>query len=352
MKKAKPSWLAISGCWVCLLASLSMDVVAERMKDLANIQGVRENQLIGYGLVVGLEGTGDQTSFFSNQSVINSLQQLGVNVPQGINMRTKKTAAVVVTGMLGACAQPGQTLDVTVSSMASAKSLRGGTLMMTSLKGADGQIYAMAQGNILLGGFEVSGIGSPGNNPIPGSIVGGATVERAVIASVGQGPYIKLVLHESNFNMASRMVEVINNYFGAAIAEAENGLVIQVRAPLKQNERVAFIGALEVLDIAPAALKPKVVFNVRTGAVVINQAVSLEACAVSHGTLSIVIGYPPDIPQTMVVPNQNFVALNKGVLLADVIKTLNDIGASPPEMLVILQSMKAAGALHAELEVN
>jgi flagellar P-ring protein precursor FlgI len=177
-------------------------------------------------------------------------------------------------------------------------------------------------------------------------------VERAVNSSVGQGPYVKLVLNENNFNMASRMVEVINNRFGTGIAEAQNGLVIQVRAPLKQNERVAFIGELEVLDIAPAALKPKVVFNVRTGAVVINQAVTLDACAVSHGTLSIVIGYPPDMTQTIVVPNQNLMVLKQGVLLSDVVKTLNDIGASPPEMLVILQSMKAAGALHAELEVN
>ncbi|UOA08756.1 flagellar basal body P-ring protein FlgI [Methylobacter sp. S3L5C] len=352
MKKAGPGWLAISWCWACLLASLSTVAVAERMKDLANIQGVRENQLIGYGLVVGLEGTGDQTSFFSNQSVINSLQQMGVNVPQGINMRTKNTAAVVVTGMLRAFAQPGQAFDVTVSSMASAKSLRGGTLMLTSLKGADGQIYAMAQGNILLGGYEGSGSGSPGNNPIPGNIVGGATVERAVNSSVGQGSYVKLVLNENNFNMASRMVEVINNRFGAGIAEAQNGLVIQIRAPLKQNERVAFIGELEMLDIAPAQLKPKVVFNVRTGAVVINQAVTLDACAVSHGTLSIVVGYPPDMTPTMIVPNQNLMVLKPGVLLADVVKTLNDIGASPPEMLVILQSMKAAGALHAELEVN
>jgi len=350
--KKKGGWIFITWWLGCLLASIPTITVAERMKDLANIQGVRENQLIGYGLVVGLDGTGDQTSFFSNQSVINMLQQMGVNVPQGLNMRTKNTAAVVVTGSLRAFAQPGQTLDVTVSSMASAKSLRGGTLMMTPLKGADGQIYAMAQGNILLGGYEGSGTGSPGNNPIPGNIIGGATVERAVSSPLGQGAYVKLVLNENNFTMASRMVEAINNYFGSAIAEAQNGLVIQVQAPLKQNERVAFIGALEALDIAPAQLKPKVVFNVRTGSVVINQAVKLDACAVSHGTLSIVVGYSPDVGPTMVVPNQNLMVLRPGVLLADVVKTLNDIGASPQEMLVILQSMKAAGALHAELEVN
>ena len=352
MKKSGAGWLIICCCCACLLTGISTVAVAERMKDLASIQGVRENQLIGYGLVVGLDGTGDQTSFFSNQSVVSMLQQMGVNVPQGINMRTKNTAAVVVTASLRAFAQPGQTLDVTVSSIASAKSLRGGTLMMTPLKGADGQIYAIAQGNIMLGGYEGSGTGSPANNPIPGNIAGGASVERAVSSPLGQGSYVKLVLNENNFIMASRMVEAINRYFGSAIAEAQNGLVIQVRAPLKQNERVAFIGALEALDIAPPQLKPKVVFNVRTGSVVINQAVTLDVCAVSHGTLSIVVGPTETEPASIQVPNQNLIVLPKGVLLADVVKALNNIGASPQEMLVILQSMKAAGALHAELEVN
>lgn len=334
--------------WLVLTLLLtSTSVVAERLKDLASIQGVRQNQLIGYGLVVGLDGTGDQTVPFTNQSLINALQQMGVNLPQGTNLKAKNTAAVVVTGSLGAFSQPGQTLDVTISSVGTAKSLRGGTLMMTPLKGADGEIYALAQGNITTGGTGVSG-----SNSKPGSIIDGATVERAVSSSVGQGAFIKLELKESDFSMAGRVVEAINNRYGPDVAQAENGLVIQVRAPLKHNDRVAFIGALEVLDIKPALLNPKVVFNVRTGAVVINQAVTLDACAVSHGSLSLVVSATPPATESNTLPNKQLMVLKPGVLLAEVVKTLNAIGATPEDMLVILQSMKAAGALHAELELN
>jgi len=329
------------------LLLVSTSAGAERLKDLATIQGVRQNQLIGYGLVVGLEGTGDQSVPFTNQSLINAMQQMGVNLPQGTNLKSKNTAAVVVTGSLAAFSQPGQTMDVTISSVGTAKSLRGGTLMMTPLKGADGQIYALAQGNVTVGG--VSGPGAPLK---PGIITDGAIIERAVTSTVGQGDYVKLELKESDFSMAGRVVEAINTYYGKGTAEAENGLVIKVRAPAKQNERVAFIGGLEVLEIKPAKLIPKVVFNLRTGTVVMNQAVTLDECAVSHGSLSLVVSAAPTPAQTQAIPDRQLMVLKPGVLLADVVKTLNSVGATPEDMLIMLQSMKAAGALHAELEIN
>ncbi|HEV2609542.1 MAG TPA: flagellar basal body P-ring protein FlgI [Noviherbaspirillum sp.] len=345
---------------------------AERLKDLASIQGVRQNQLMGYGLVVGLDGSGDQTTQtpFTVQSVVSMLQNMGVNLPPGTSLQLKNVAAVVVTTSLPPFAQPGQLLDVTVSSMGNAKSLRGGTLLMTPLKGADGQIYGIAQGNVLVGGVGAAASGSKAqiNHLSVGRISGGATVERAVPTSLGQGDAIHLELNDADFSTASRVVEAINQRFGPETAAARDGRVIRVRAPLGSDERVAFLGALESLNVTPAQMVAKVILNARTGSVVMNQAVTLESCAVSHGNLSVVINTDPVISQpapfsggqTVVTQTSQIdikkepgqvLLLKGGTSLAEVVKALNAIGATPQDLLAILQAMKAAGSLRAELEI-
>jgi flagellar P-ring protein FlgI len=345
---------------------------AERLKDIASIQGVRQNQLIGYGLVVGLDGSGDQTTQtpFTVQSVVSMLQNMGVNLPPGASLQLKNVAAVVVTTSLPAFAQPGQTLDVTVSSMGNAKSLRGGTLLMTPLKGADGQIYGMAQGNVLVGGVGAAANGSKAqiNHLSVGRISAGATVERAVQTALGQGDVVHLELNDTDFSTASRVVDAINKRFGAETAAAQDGRVIRVRAPLRSDERVAFLGSLESISVTPAQMGAKVILNARTGSVVMNQAVTLDSCAVSHGNLSVVINTEPVISQPAplsggqtVVAQTSQIEIKKepgqvlllkgGTSLADVVKALNAIGATPQDLLAILQAMKAAGSLRAELEI-
>lgn len=345
---------------------------AERLKDLASIQGVRQNQLIGYGLVVGLDGSGDQTTQtpFTVQSIASMLQQMGVNLPPNTTMQLKNVAAVVVTGNLPPFAQPGQALDITVSSMGNAKSLRGGTLLMTPLKGADGQVYAMAQGNVLVGGVGASANGSKAqvNHLSVGRISNGATVERAVPTVLGQEGYIHLELHDSDFSTASKVASAVNTRFGEGTAAAQDGRVIRVRTPMTSDERVAFLGALESLDVIPAQVAAKVILNARTGSVVMNQNVTLDTCAVSHGNLSVVINTEPVISQpnplsagqTVVAPRSQIeitkepgqvLLLKGGASLAEVVKALNAIGATPQDLLAILQAMKAAGSLRAELEI-
>lgn len=345
---------------------------AERLKDLASIQGVRQNQLIGYGLVVGLDGSGDQTTQtpFTVQSVVSMLQSMGVNLPSSTGLQLKNVAAVMVTASLPPFAQPGQTLDITVSSMGNAKSLRGGTLLMTPLKGADGQIYGMAQGNVLVGGVGASASGSKAqvNHLSVGRISAGATVERAVPTSFGSGDTVFLELNDADFSTASRVVDAVNKRFGPDTASAQDGRVIRVRAPATSDERVAFLGALESMQVTPAQTNAKVILNARTGSVVMNQAVTLDSCAVSHGNLSVVINTEPVISQPAplsggqtVVTSTSQIDIKKepgqvlllkgGTSLADVVKALNAIGATPQDLLAILQAMKAAGSLRAELEI-
>lgn len=345
---------------------------AERLKDLASIQGVRQNQLIGYGLVVGLDGSGDQTTQtpFTVQSVISMLQQMGVNLPAATSLQLKNVAAVVVTTSMPAFAQPGQTLDITVSSMGNAKSLRGGTLLMTPLKGADGQIYGMAQGNVLVGGVGAAASGSKAqiNHLGVGRISAGATVERAVASALGQGNVIHLELNNTDFSTASRVVDVINQHFGSDTAAALDGRVIRVRSPATSDQRVAFLGTLENLNVNPAQTAARIILNARTGSVVMNQSVTLDSCAVSHGNLTITINTDPVISQPgalsagqTVVAQASQIDIKKdpgqvlllkgGASLADVVKALNAIGASPQDLLAILQAMKSAGSLHAELEI-
>jgi flagellar P-ring protein precursor FlgI len=351
------------------LLVLSAQAYADRIKDMASIQGVRDNQLIGYGLVVGLDGSGDQTSQVTTQSALTMLAQMGVTMPAGTTLPLKNVAAVMVTASLPSFAKPGQTIDVTASSLGNAKSLRGGTLLMTPLKGADGQVYAMAQGNVLVGGVGASAGGASVqvNHLDVGRLPGGATVERAVATQLGQGDFIHLELRTTDFTTASRIVEVINEKISPDIASAQDGRVIEVRAPTGA-QRVAFIAKIENLQVDPAQGMAKVTINARTGSVVMNQNVTLDSCAIAHGNLTVVINTDTTVSQpnafaagktekvdktTIDVKSDKggLVQLPKGVSLSEVVKALNSIGATPQDLLAILQAMKASGALHAELEV-
>jgi flagellar P-ring protein precursor FlgI len=344
---------------------------AERIKDLVSIQGVRTNQLFGYGLVFGLDGTGDQTTQtpFTVQSITSMLSQMGVNLPPGTNLQLKNVAAVMVTATLPAFARPGQAIDVTVSSIGNAKSLRGGTLLLTPLKGADNQVYAMAQGNILLGGAGASAAGSKVqiNQLNAGRVPSGATVERMVTTSIGQGEYVNLELEETDFSNAQAVANAINRAVPGA-ASSLDGRVVQVRAPTSASDRVTFLASLQDIDVALAKPPAKVIINARTGSVVMNQSVSLQQSAVAHGNLSVTITAQNSVSQpnalaqgtTTSVTNADIsIKSDKGELvmlpssakLADVVKALNAIGATPQDLLSILQALKAAGALRAELEV-
>jgi len=346
--------------------------VADRIKDLTSIQGVRNNQIIGYGLVVGLDGSGDMTTQtpFTVQSIINMLGQLGVNLPPGTNLQLRNVAAVMVTATIPAFAKPGQHIDVTVSSMGNAKSLRGGTLLMTPLKGADNQIYAMAQGNVLVGGIGAAAGGSSVqvNHLSVGRISGGGIIEREVPTTIGQGDYINLELNSTDFTTVHRIVDAINGIYPST-ATAVDGRMIQVKAPIDISQRILFISRIESLDVAPAKAPAKVIVNSRTGSVVMNQAVTLESSAVAHGNLSIIINTEPVISQpgpfsqrgeTVVTQRSqieirsdegNLMLLPNGADLGEVVKALTSIGATTQDLLSILQALKASGSLRADLEI-
>jgi flagellar P-ring protein FlgI len=345
---------------------------AARIKEVATVQGVRPNSLTGYGLVVGLDGTGDQSTSapFTGQSVSAMLQQLGVTVPTGTTMQLKNVAAVLVTAQLPAFAQPGQAIDVTVSSLGNAKSLRGGTLINTPLRGSDGEIYAMAQGSLIIAGAGASAGGSKVqvNQLSAGRIPDGAMVERAVATPLNQGDTLQLDLNANDFNTAREVVRAINAKMGPGTAQAVDGRVIKVRMPTQPDERVSFMADIENLNVERATPSAKVVVNARTGSVVMNKAVTLAACAVAHGNLSVTISTTPSVSQpnamasgtTQVTEKSditikqepgNLIALPEGAQLADVVKALNSLGANPQDLLAILQALRSAGALNAEIEV-
>ena len=334
--------------WLLLLSIIYVNTAqAVYIRELVDVQGVRDNQLMGYGLVVGLEGgAGDQTPF-TNQTILNTLQQMGVFLPPGTNPKSKNVAAVMVTGNMEAFAQIGQTFDVVVSSMGTARNLRGGTLLMTPLKGADGQIYAMAQGPLTIS----SGLNPSGMYSKPTMVLGGATVEQAVNTPLGDDNSITLQLKNSDFTVARLIASAINLEYGAGVASAQNSRMIKVKAAANQNYRVNLIANIEAMDVRYESSLPKVVLNAKTGSVVMNQAVRLDACAVSHGDISVVISETPLGTETMPLMVGKMMTLNAGVLLSEVVNSLNKIGASPQDLLVILQAMKTAGALHAELEI-
>ncbi|MDY0310139.1 MAG: flagellar basal body P-ring protein FlgI [Castellaniella sp.] len=348
-------------------------VQAERIKDLASFTGVRENQLIGYGLVVGLDGSGDQVrqTPFTQQSLTNMLSQLGVTVPQGTNMQVKNVAAVMVTARLPAFAQPGQSLDVVVSSMGNAKSLRGGTLLMTPLKGANGQVYALAQGNLLVGGAGASqGGASVQVNQLNGGIIpDGAIVERGVPTTYVQDGTVRLELNSSDFGIAQNVVAALNRRFGAQTATAINGRTIELRAPTDPKAQLAFLSQVENLQVGLPPARARVVINARTGSVVMNRTVTIDEAAIAYGNLSVTISpqqqvSQPTTPfgggQTVVTQNTQIEMRSEGgaiqrvttsANLADVVRALNALGATPQDLLSILQNLKSAGALRADLEV-
>lgn len=379
--KALPSPLSAAPLRTLWLMAIAVAVVcaawpahALRIKEIAAVQGVRTNQLTGYGLVVGLDGTGDQTTQmpYTTQAMSNYLQQMGISLPPGVasQLQLKNVAAVIVTAQLPAFAQPGQQIDVNVSSMGNSKSLKGGMLMVTPLRGADGEIYALAQGNLVVGGAGASSGGSKVqiNHLAAGRIPLGAQVERSVPTPLNEGDTISLGLNASDFQTARRVAQAINSRLGNGLATALDGRTVQVRAPSDPGARVGFIADLEELPLEMAAPAAKVVINARTGSIVLNQAVTLGPCAIAHGNLSITISSRPVISQPnplsqgqTVVTQQSDIKINQepgniiqmppSPQLADVVRALNTLGATPGDLLAILQAIKAAGALNAELEV-
>jgi flagellar P-ring protein precursor FlgI len=345
---------------------------AARIKEVAAVQGVRSNQLLGYGLVVGLDGTGDQTTQtpFTSQSLNAMLQQLGVSVPPGTAMQLKNVAAVLVTATLPPFAQPGQPIDVNVSSLGNAKSLRGGMLIATPLKGADQQIYALAQGSLIVGGAGAAAGGSKVqiNHLSAGRIPQGATVERAVATPLHDGEFVQLDLNAADYNTARQVALTINQFKGDGVAQALDGRVVRVRMPSNANDRIGFLADIENLPLTLSRPAAKVVLNARTGSVVMNESVTLGACAVAHGSLSVTISTTPSVSQPnalaqgdTVVTERSDIAITQqggalvqlpaGSKLADVVKALNVLGATPQDLLAILQAMRTAGALNAEIEV-
>ena len=366
------SWMR-NAAMAVLCAGMVAPVMAERIKDLATIQGVRSNPLVGYGLVVGLDGTGDQVrqTPFTQQSLTNMLSQLGVTVPQGTNMQVKNVAAVMVTATLPAFAQPGQSLDVVVSSMGNAKSLRGGTLLMTPLKGANGQVYAIAQGNILVGGAGAEAGGSSVQvNQLNGGIISaGAVVERSVPTTYARDGIIRLELNHTDFGATQSVVAALNRHFGNGTAQAADGRVVQVRAPVDPAMQSVFLSQIENLDVRLPPARAKVVINARTGTVVMNRTVTIDEAAIAYGNLSVVISRgtevnQPDTPfaggQTVVTPTTDIELrsdqgslqrLSTSANLSEVVRALNALGATPQDLLAILQNLKSAGALRADLEI-
>jgi len=363
----------ILGVAVLLLMTASR-APAERIKDMAQVQGVRTNQLVGYGLVVGLDGSGDQTSQapFTVQSLKNMLAQLGVTVPANVNPQLKNVAAVSVHAVMPAFVKPGQTIDITVNSIANAKSLRGGSLLVTPLHGLDGQIYAIAQGNLIVSGFGVEGNDGSKltvNVPSSGRIPNGATIERAVASQLSQGDSIVLNLNDPDFTTATRVVASVNKGMGDGIASIMDGGSVRVRAPLDITQRVAFLSEVENLQVQPGSTSAKVIINSRTGTVVISSNVIVTPAAVSHGSLSVSIKEEQSVSQpapfstlgqTTVVNNStikvdqgsNRMFLFKpGVELEQIVRAVNDVGAAPGDLVAILEALKEAGALQAELIV-
>ncbi|AMO75078.1 flagellar basal body P-ring protein FlgI [Pseudomonas sp. M1] len=356
------------------LSCLTLAAHAERLKDIASIQGVRSNQLIGYGLVVGLNGSGDQTTQtpFTLQTFNNMLAQFGIKVPAGSgNVQLKNVAAVSVHADLPAFAKPGQTIDVTISSIGNAKSLRGGSLLMTQLKGIDGQTYAIAQGNLVVGGFDAEGRDGSKitvNVPSAGRIPSGATVERAVPSGFDQGNSLTLNLNRPDFTTAKHIVDRINDMLGPGVAQAIDGGSVRVSAPLDPNQRVDYMSVLENLEIQSGEAVAKVIINSRTGTIVIGQNVRVSPAAVTHGSLTVTITEDPIVSQpgpfsngeTAVVPRSRVNAeqeakpmfkFGPGTTLDEIVRAVNQVGAAPSDLMAILEALKQAGALQAELIV-
>ncbi|MFS1901883.1 flagellar basal body P-ring protein FlgI [Vibrio lentus] len=347
---------------------LATSAHAARIKDVAKVAGVRSNQLVGYGLVTGLPGTGETTPF-TDQTFNAMLQNFGIQLPPGTKPKTKNVAAVIVTAELPAFSKQGQEVDVTVSSIGSAKSLRGGTLLQTFLKGLDGQVYAVAQGNLVVSGFSAQGNdGSKivGNNPNVGIISSGATVEQEIPTPFGRGDYITFNLIQSDFTTAQRLADAVNNFLGPQMASAVDATSVKVRAPRKISQRVAFLSAIENIEFDPAEGSAKIIVNSRTGTIVVGKHVRLKAAAVTHGGMTVAIKENLNVSQpnafsggqTVVVPDSDIEVteadgkmfkFEPGLTLDDLVRAVNEVGAAPSDLMAILQALKQAGAIEGQL---
>jgi len=377
MKQYKTGSIISSGSRLLVLLALlcifSGIAQAERIKDLASIAGVRSNQLLGYGLVVGLDGSGDKvnSSPFTEQSLKTMLTNLGIVVPPGTSIKPKNVAAVTVHADLPAFAKPGQKIDITVSSIGDAKSLRGGSLLMTPLKGANGKIYAMAQGNLVVGGLSATGADGSSitiNIPSVGRIPGGASVERSVPSPFANGNAFTLNLHQADFTTARRLSESINHTIGPGTSHPIDAASIVVSAPLDASQRVSFVSMIENLEVRPDEAAARIIVNSRTGTVVISSQVRVSPAAVSHGSMTVTISESPEVSQpdpfsggaTTAVPSSNIeieqagermFVFDPGVTLDEVVRAVNGVGAGPSDLVAILEALKQAGALRAELVI-
>ncbi|MGM7319364.1 flagellar basal body P-ring protein FlgI [Idiomarina sp. ST10R2A5] len=355
---------------VSLMSMLVAPVQASRIKDIASVQGIRDNQLIGYGLVVGLPGTGEQTPF-TDQTFRTMLGNFGINIPANERPKIDNVAAVAVHADLPAFAKPGQKIDVTVSSVGSADSLTGGTLLQTFLKGANGEVYAVAQGSLIVGGLGAEGNDGSRiviNTPTVGRIPNGGVVEREVLSGFGSSDYFTFNLHQSDFTTAKRMAETINGIVGEGTAQAVDATSVRVRAPRDMNQRVSYMSTLENLEVQQAAAAAKIIVNSRTGTIVVGQNVELRPAAVAHGNMQVTIAENVNVDQpnpfgqgeTVVTP-QSIIDVNQddarmfvfepGTTLNDLVRAVNQIGAAPGDMIAVLEALKQAGALSGELIV-
>ena len=358
-------------CALASLLALAAPAHADRIKDLGTFQGLRTNQLTGYGIVVGLAGTGDDSLDYTTQGMRGVAQRFGLTLPPGVNPALKNAAAVLITADLPAMAKPGQKLDITVSALGKAKSLRGGMLVAAPLLGADGQIYAMAQGNLAVGGLGVSaadGSQITVNVPTAGRIPGGATVERMVDTGFATAPELRFNLGEADLTTAGRVAVAINGSFGPGTARAVDAVTIAIRAPAGAEARTMLMGQIENLDVTPADAPARVIVNARTGTVVINGAVRISPAAVAHGKLTVAVNENPQVSQpgpfsqgqTVVTPHSNInveehrhpmVNFHPGASLSEIVRAVNALGASPADLVAILEALKQAGALKADLIV-
>lgn len=345
-------------------------VSAERLKDIANVDGVRSNQLIGYGLIVGLSGTGDKAPF-TNQTFVNMMSQFGITLPAGVDPKSQNIAAVTVHADLPPFVKPGQRIDVTVSSIGNAKSLRGGTLLMTQLRGADGNTYAVAQGSLVVGGLGAEGADGSRiqvNVPSVGRIPNGASIEREVAHGFYNGDTITFNLHRADFTTAKRVAERINDLLGDQVAQAYDAVSVRVRAPRDPSQRVSYLSVLENLEVQPGEEAAKIIINSRTGTIVIGQNVRVDPAAVTHGSLTVTIAEAPEVVQPNALANgdtavQDASAIDirqddstmfkfaPGVTLDEIVRAVNQVGAAPGDLMAILEALKQAGALKADLVV-
>ena len=352
-----------------IIVGFSSGSFAARIKDVASVQGVRSNQLVGYGLVVGLPGTGERSSKFTEQAFSTMLRNFGINIPAGQKLNIKNVAPVAITAELEAFAKRGQKIDITVSAIGEAKSLRGGELLQTFLKGVDGNVYALAQGSLVVGGLGAEGADGSKvviNTPTVGRISNGAIVEREILSPFANGDSITFNLHQSDFTTAKRLADTINNLVGANTASMLDATSVRVLAPRDVSQRVSYLSTLENLTFEPARSNAKIIVNSRTGTIVVGQDVKLLPAAITHGGISVTVQENREVSQpnpfsggtTEVTENSTIniteedsrmFKFDTGVSLNDLVRAVNEVGLAPGDLMAILEGLKQAGALQGEL---